>query len=251
MEDTNEGVSNTVSPVDVSQELLEICKRTLVASNYNWFELQEIIESELRCGCDTMLLQLFSDLSVLGFTKSQEDLIVQSKQAFDAAENYTFDAERSAQALNGCVVSESESDPQHYTALSDPLSEAGRLLISKRRMHSKTNKTAASKIFLSRRVLKRTSKILTDCKDIGKLIEKFVSDNNVGADAWRRTGVLTFDGNTRLGNKVTYERIRQHLQDVYKRHFSYGTVVQLCSSEQTPSFFSLSWCGASIYSACP
>ena len=60
------------------------------------------------------------------------------------------------------------------------------------------------------------------------MIEKFVSDHNVGADAWRRTGVLTFDGNSRLPQKVTYESIRCHLQSVYNRHFSYGTVVQLC-----------------------
>lgn len=50
----------------------------------------------------------------------------------------------------------------------------------------------------------------------------------MGADAWRRTGVLTFDGNVRLREKVTYERIRQHLQRVYNRSFSYRTVVQLC-----------------------
>ncbi len=48
------------------------------------------------------------------------------------------------------------------------------------------------------------------------------------ADAWRRTGVLTFDGNSRVKSKVTYERIRQHLMKVYNRHFGYGSVVQLC-----------------------
>ena len=32
--------------------------------------------------------------------------------------------------------------------------------------------------------------------DIGNVIEEYVKDNNnVGADCWRRTGVLTFDGN--------------------------------------------------------
>ena len=41
-------------------------------------------------------------------------------------------------------------------------------------------------------------------------------------------GVLTFDGNTRLPQKVTYERIRLHLEKVYQRHFSYGSTVQLC-----------------------
>ena len=49
-----------------------------------------------------------------------------------------------------------------------------------------------------------------------------------GADAWRHTGVLTFDGNTKIKEKVTYEKIRQHLQNEYHRKFSYGTVIQLC-----------------------
>ena len=40
--------------------------------------------------------------------------------------------------------------------------------------------------------------------------------------------MLTFDGNVRLKEKATYERIRQHLESVYKRHFGYGTVVELC-----------------------
>ena len=72
------------------------------------------------------------------------------------------------------------------------------------------------------------SKILAKCSDIGKVIEDFVSASNVGADAWRQTGVLTFDGNTRLPQKVTYERIRKHVQNVYKCKISYGTIVQLC-----------------------
>lgn len=33
--------------------------------------------------------------------------------------------------------------------------------------------------------------------DIGETIERFVRNNNVGAEAWRRTGVLTFDGNVK------------------------------------------------------
>ena len=55
-----------------------------------------------------------------------------------------------------------------------------------------------------------------------------VEDCNIGADAWRRTGVLTFDGNTRVQKKVTYERIRQHLMTVYDEHYSYGSAVKLC-----------------------
>jgi len=64
--------------------------------------------------------------------------------------------------------------------------------------------------------------------DVGEKIEEIVKSNNVGADAWRRTGVLTFDGNIKNTQKVTYEKIRKHLQNIYKCHFSYGSVVQLC-----------------------
>lgn len=74
----------------------------------------------------------------------------------------------------------------------------------------------------------RTSKILQDCPCIGEVIEDFVKDHNVGADAWRRTGVLTFDGNANLKCKVTHEKIRKHLENVFQRTFSYGTVIELC-----------------------
>ena len=53
-------------------------------------------------------------------------------------------------------------------------------------------------------------------------------NRNVGADKWRRTGLLTFDGNVKVEQKVTYERIRQHLQEEYGCSFGYGTIVQLC-----------------------
>lgn len=66
---------------------------------------------------------------------------------------------------------------------------------------------------------------MKDNPDIGEVMEKFVEERNIGADAWRRTGVLTFDGNTSVKEKVTYERLHQHLMSVYN---SYGTTVQLC-----------------------
>lgn len=40
--------------------------------------------------------------------------------------------------------------------------------------------------------------------------------------------MLTFDGNATIKEKVTYRKIQQHLETVYKRHFSYGTVIELC-----------------------
>ncbi len=38
-------------------------------------------------------------------------------------------------------------------------------------------------------------------------MEKYVMDHNVGADAWRRTGVLTFNGNARLKKSLNTYRI--------------------------------------------
>ena len=64
--------------------------------------------------------------------------------------------------------------------------------------------------------------------NIGKDIEEFARKNRIGADSWRRTGLLTFSGNVKKGPKLTYNHIRAYLQDKYKTTFSYGTIVQLC-----------------------
>ena len=70
-------------------------------------------------------------------------------------------------------------------------------------------------------------RVLRDFPDIGKEIEKFVQSKGVSTGAWRRTGILTFDGNVKQGQKVTYKRIKQHLEEKYNTTFSYGTIVQL------------------------
>lgn len=59
---------------------------------------------------------------------------------------------------------------------------------------------------------------------IGEKIEEFVKSRSIGADAWRHTGVLTFDGNKQVKQKVTYERIRLYLEEIYNHKFAYGTV---------------------------
>ena len=64
--------------------------------------------------------------------------------------------------------------------------------------------------------------------NIGSEIESYVHSCDIGADRWRKTGVLTFDGNVRVNQKVTFQRIREHLESKYGEAFSYGTVVQLC-----------------------
>ena len=89
-------------------------------------------------------------------------------------------------------------------------------------------KEVARRCLLKRKVPKRVSKTVLKYPNIGKDIEKFARNNRIGADSWRRTGVLTFSGDVKRGPKQTYKRIQAHLQEKYGVPFGYGTVVQLC-----------------------
>ena len=64
--------------------------------------------------------------------------------------------------------------------------------------------------------------------NIAKDIESFVEYSSAGANAWQRTGVLTFDGNRKVKKKVTFCTIKEHLQEKYRPTFGYGSIVQLC-----------------------
>lgn len=92
-------------------------------------------------------------------------------------------------------------------------------------------KLIAEQNFFKRHVDKQKESVITRFPDIGQVIEDYVQQCNVGADAWHRTGILTFDGNTKVKSKVTYEKIRQHLIKTYGHKFSHGTVVQLCVAQ--------------------
>lgn len=96
-----------------------------------------------------------------------------------------------------------------------------------RRIRRAKAKEVARANFLSKKVSKKVKTVIDKFPDIGKTIETFVQDCNVGADAWR-TSILTFDGNRRVKKKATFERIRRHLEETYHHKFSHGTVVQLC-----------------------
>ena len=159
-------------------------------------------------------------------------MVDQSRQAY-LIERWHKDKEDDVD--DGLVVSESESDdPNELCQVKDPLDAKGKAVILKKRaaIQRKAKREIAKRIaerrFLQRRRSKRIGRIEKECPDFGKTIEKFVRKRGVGADSWRRTGVLTFDGNRRVGKKVTFRRIQEHLEAKYKRKFGYGTVVQLC-----------------------
>ena len=206
----------------------------LIQSQFNWFEFQRKSLDVHEGRNDEVLSEFFKQIPHCDFEEHEVDLIKQSHDAYCAAEAEECRQQRVANAINGDVVTDSESDdPDSYIGL-DPKTELGKMVIVKKRAAIKRRarklraKMIAEKHFLCNKTSKRVSKILQQCPDIGKVIETYVQDRNVGADAWRRTGVLTFDGNVHLKEKVTYERIRLHLVEVYQRHFSFGTVVELC-----------------------
>ena len=141
---------------------------------------------------------------------------------------------REANALNGLIVADADDvNPEEFVGVHELASEQVKSLVIKRRKaiqrrnHYLKAKRIAERNFLKKKNSKHARGILQDCPDIGSVIEKLVADRNTGAYAWRRTGVLTFDGNARVGEKVTFSRIKEHLEITYKRKFSYGTVIAL------------------------
>ena len=111
------------------------------------------------------------------------------------------------------IVLDSESEDSE--ALTDLKSERSRHLINKRRVKIKWEarylkaKRIAEQTFLARKPSQKVRGILKEFPQIGQEIEKFVQERNIVADKWRRTGVLTFGGNTNVKQKVTLGCIRQ------------------------------------------
>ena len=228
------GNSELVDCLD-DQALLQIFGN----SNYNWFEVVEQVTSFYPnsdgIALSPLLEQVLLKVPYLGLSDKHLESLVHSHRAFVQVRSDTYRDDRIARSVNGEVVSETESDnPEDYLNPASAASESTKALIKKRRMAIKQRmrriraKSLAEERFLAQKVSSRTSKILRDCPDIGNTIESFVQDHGVGADAWRRTGVLTFDGNANLKDKVTYTKIQEHLTKVYDRKFGYGTVVELC-----------------------
>ena len=96
------------------------------------------------------------------------------------------------------------------------------------RTKGRVTKEIASECSLKRKIPKPVSSVLKEFSNIGTYIEEYVRGRRCGADAWRRTGVVTFNGNRKRGPKASYKRIQEHLKQKYQtKKIGYGTVVQL------------------------
>ena len=201
----------------------------LCECEYNWFQFIEQVEFSSDLNTD-LLENFFYSLPNLGLSPSSMNLVVQSHRAFNATIVDLQEQERTARSMNGEIVSDSDCEltPEvdESMAVKDKIRK--KQVAVQRCAKRLEAKLIAEKRFLQRKRGKRTSKIIQTCTDIGDVIEEFVKDHSVGADAWRRTGILTFDGNANIKDKVTYKKIQAHLEKVYSRKFAYGTVVELC-----------------------
>ena len=212
-----------------TEQLLNILKKT----KYNW--CQFVSECHLRfrsIGEDETVLENFiENLNKNHLTEREKTDLQQSREAYRALEN------ENVSNYDDEFHTDSESDdPEDWIKISQERSLPEMLTkkISKQKAiiyrwkKRRIAKIVASKCLLRRKVPPRVSKTLLRYPNIGKDIERFARENRIGADSWRRTGLLTFSGNTRKGPKLTYNRIRKYLEDKYKTTFSYGTIVQLC-----------------------
>ena len=231
-------VPGSVPLSSVSSQLADVLPSlddTLKSGHYNWFEVVDYVEKQVNsCNLQTILEELHSYVSNLTLTPQEKNLLTNSYAAYQPTQPSTCD-KRTAAMLNGDIVSDSESDSAaEYVNLKSLTDDRARRIVSnKRRALSRRTrrhkaKAIAERNFLGRKRSRSIQSVESKFPDIGESIEAFVSDRNVGADAWRRTGVLTFDGNVRVNEKVTYGRIQEYLQEKYSHKFSYGTVVQLC-----------------------
>ena len=173
-------------------------------------------------------------------------LIHQSYQAVLASNAESWMDCQNADSINGIIIMDSESEDAEIWTKAATVEAEKQKVVEKQRviMRQKLRRQVkhVADVFVEKSFKKVRGLIIKKFPNTGKNIETLVTEWNVGVDYWRRTGILTFDGNCNVKEKVTYNRIREHLQQFYGCHFSYGTIV--CGQEQEEEKCKkLSWSG--------
>ncbi len=158
----------------------QLLHTVLKDAKFNWYALVQFAEQlvgdlpSLRSHLEQFFQHEFSQQ----LAQSQKTLLEQSHAAFTVTEICDPSDSRTIAALNGEVVSESESDnPDEYGDLSSHVSEAAKKIIAKKRkalahkLHREKAKAVATKHFLSRKVSKKVKTVVDRFPDIGKEIE--------------------------------------------------------------------------------
>ncbi len=178
---------------DVEQHLLDVLK----ISNFNWFEFVCQIKA---AQFETSPVKVFySNLRNFGLSEREVNLTEQSHSAFEKDEQlYAHSRMKMERLINGDIVTDSESDDPELYNKDQEKALRKRVEAIKTSAKRQAAKRIANKKYLQRTYSHPAQNIITKFPDIGNTIEKFVQECNVGADAWRRTGILTFDGNIKV-----------------------------------------------------
>lgn len=186
IEDNSTIFASTQSAADEPSDhvLLDI----LTKSSFNWFEFAERLDSDGYSSTSDSINELFFQLPNKGLSKQSLDLVVQSHRAFMAVSNDMTVEDRTARSINGEVVTESETESESesipatdkLTISSSSCSQLAlvikKLASVKRRARRLKAKVLAERRLLSRKMSKRTSKIVNDFPNIGEVIEEYVKD---------------------------------------------------------------------------
>ena len=188
LSETEEGFEAVAAAAEDALSL-ENFKQIVCGCQYNWFDIVEscpkISEASLAAKLETVVHE-----NSLGLEDSKIQLLLQSKEAFHKAVVDAYENERIARAVNGEIVTDSESDinAEDLVGLHDIVNNKGKSIIQRLRTAIKLRakrmkaRVIAEERFLSRKVSKRISKVKKECPDIGKTIEDFVSAGSVGAE---------------------------------------------------------------------
>ena len=232
---TDESDSEVSLEMNVSSQFQVPDVLQLVQSRFNWFEIMESVDDGIG---EEESEKCFSAVMKLDLSAKEKELLRQSYNAYSRDLLTRSLHQRKVDALNGLVVSDSDTDdPEQYIGLSLTSDRLKEVVARRRRSIQRRARYLRAKCnYLGRKRSKSVKGIVMQFPNIGKVIEAFVKERNVGADAWRRTGVLTFDGNCRVKEKVTFRKIQHHLQEVYQEVCFWYRCPALCSKKSPPPF---------------
>ena len=199
--------NNPEGPNDLESALLpnEHLLLMLRENNHNWFAFVEELNMTLcnatREQLNQALIDFMAFLSSTYLSNEEQILIEQSYKAFMITDG-------GRPSRESFIELDSESDdPENWIDVGEGLMDKMKSHVvnerKKQRDRQRFLKMTAEKCLLKRKVPKRASKLLKQFPNLGKDIDDFVHENRIGADAWRRTGVATFDGNVKSGPRVT------------------------------------------------
>ena len=185
-----------VNPSPSHDHLLTILR----ANQLNWFafvaEPEQLLQGYSIDVLEQALLDFSEFLPWSDLSNEEDRQVEQSRQAYLQTQREKINSN------HGEIYTDSESDdPEAWVGVDDALSSEGQALIRKhraiirRKAKREISKEISSKRYLMRKVPKKVSRTVARFPNIGRDIEEYVKGKRVGADQWRRTGVLTFDGN--------------------------------------------------------